>query len=453
MSKQAIILAAGKGSRMLSELPKVLHKVCGQSLILRTIYALKKAEISKQVVVVGHGKELVQEEIDSSGVSDIITAIQKEQLGTGHAAKSGLSAATEETLIILPGDVPLLCPDVISGAIIEFEKTSADILFVSFVASKPYAFGRILRDSSDKVLGICEEKDCTKEQKKIKEVNAGVYVCKKAFLEKALDSLKSNNAQSEYYLTDIVGFAAENDYKLTAFVSTNELSLAGANSRAELSVLEKIRRKEINEEFMLSGVSFEDPEAAFIDEGVQIGPDSFIGAGTRLKGKTELAEFVYIEGNSIVQDSKVGAKTKIKLSSTILDSEVGSNCSIGPCAQLRPGTKLGSDVKIGNFVETKKSILEDGVKAGHLSYLGDAEIKKNVNIGAGTITCNYDGTNKHKTIIKEDAFIGSNSCLVAPVEIGDNAYVGAGSTITKDVPDKSLAIARNRQEIKKNWKK
>ncbi len=452
MKIQAIVLAAGMGTRMKSYLPKVLHRVCGQSLVERTIRALKESGVAKTTVVVGSGREQVELELSRIGIGGVDTAVQESQNGTGDAAKSALPNLTEETAVILPGDIPLLSADVLKTAIASI-KTEVPLLFVSFKAENPKGFGRVIRDNNGSVVAICEEKDCNDEQRKIDEVNAGIYFCSKSFLEESLSSLNTDNAQGEYYLTDIVSYACEKGLAVEAICVEPAIALQGANSRKDLSALEIVRRSQIAEMLMDNGVTLEDPSQTYVDEGVKVGKDSWLGAGTRLKGSTILADNVVVEGNSIIENCTIGSGSHIKISSSLEDSEVGENTAIGPCAHLRPGSKIGNNCKVGNFVETKKSVLHDGVKAGHLSYLGDAEIFPEANIGAGTITCNYDGTNKHKTQIGKKAFIGSNTCLVAPVEVGDKAYIGAGSTITKKVPDRALGLGRSRQTNKEGWNK
>jgi len=441
------------GTRMKSDIPKVLHKVCGRSLVERTIRSLKDSGVNRITVVVGSGRELVEKEVSSLELSEIDTTLQKEQRGTGDAAKSALQSLEKEVAIILPGDIPLLNQGVIEEAIEFYKEKKPELLFVSFEAEDPTGFGRVVRNESGAVQSICEEKDCSEQLRAVKEVNAGIYFCSKKLLEEALNSLNTDNAQGEYYLTDIVSFAREKGLAVGAVCVAPAIYLQGANSRKDLSALEAFRRQEIARELMDSGVALEDPGQTYVDEGIKVGKDSFLGAGVRLKGKTKLGERVIVDGNSLIENCTIGSGTHIKISCSLEDSIVGEDASIGPCAHLRPGSQIGNRVKVGNFVETKKSILHDGVKAGHLTYLGDAEVFPEANIGAGTITCNYDGKNKHKTTIGKGAFIGSNSCLVAPVEVAEKAYVGAGSTITKDVPESALGLGRAKQVNKEGWNK
>ena len=449
-NSEALVLAAGKGVRMCSDKPKVLHEVCGQSLVGRTLNCLSEAGLKNISVVIGSGAELVRAEIESVN-SNAKTVLQTEQLGTGHAVQVALPELSKDYILILPGDVPLLKSEIIEAAFNAVAETAADLLVLTFFPDDPAAFGRMVRDADGNLQGIKEAKDCSEEELEIAEVNSGIYLLKRELLEKGLQGLSSDNAQGEIYLTDIVSYGAEKGYKLEGLAVEDPSQLAGANNRAELSELELFRRLEIAEELMLSGVGVESPAELFVDEGVRVGKDSFLGAGVHLKGQTTLGEGVVVQGYSSIENSQIASGAKIKFSSVIEDSEVGANSNIGPFAHLRPGSMIGKDVKVGNFVETKKAILKDGVKAGHLSYLGDATIEEEVNIGAGTITCNYDGKNKHKTEIGKNSFIGSNSCLVAPVKVGEEAYIGAGSVITKEVPSKALGIGRAKQSNKENW--
>ena len=317
----------------------------------------------------------------------------------------------------------------------------------------PLGLGRVVRDASNRVLAVVEERDCTSEQRKINEVNTSVYFAKKEFLLKALSSLRTENAQKEYYLTDIISYGVSNGYKVEAVKLSDYRVVLGVNSRLELSRLEKVRREEIVKKFMDNGVTFEDPQVVYIDENVKIGQDCFIGAGTRLKGNTDIAENVIIEGNAVIVDSKISSGSVIKYFSVIEEAEVGRESIVGPFARLRPQAKLERKVHVGNFVEIKKSTLETGVKANHLTYIGDAEVGENTNIGAGTITCNYDGVNKHKTKIGKSAFVGSNTAFVAPVSVGDGALIGAGSVITRDVPADALGLERSELKIVEGWAK
>ena len=451
---QIIVLAAGKGTRMKSELPKVLHSVCGRSLIERALLAVSGLNPTKITVVAGYGEDQLRAELDRIGI-DAQVVIQAEQNGTGHAAQVALAELKDDDgdVLIVSGDAPLLSTDTLEIVCERSAEADAELVLVSSYPEDPSGFGRIIRDSSGQVSAIVEHRDCTPEQLGVGETNASVYLAKFSFLQKALGSLSSNNAQGELYLTDIVHFATNNSISIDAVVAQNHDEVAGANSRYELSLLEKARRAQINRELMESGVSMEDPAAAYIDEGVVVEPDSFIGAGTRLQGKTIVKAGAQLLGESIIRDSEIGTGTTIKLGCMIDNAKVHANCMVGPFAHLRPGSVLEDGAKVGNFVETKKAHLHKGVKASHLSYIGDAEVGEDANIGAGTITCNYDGYNKFLTVIEEGAFIGSNTALVAPVRVGARAVIGAGSTISKDVPADALGVERAEQKNIEGWAK
>jgi bifunctional UDP-N-acetylglucosamine pyrophosphorylase/glucosamine-1-phosphate N-acetyltransferase len=443
-----IILAAGKGTRMYSDAPKVLHTVCGRSMLLRVIDAVSVLSPEKIVVVVGYGAEAVQAELQ--GISNVETVLQAEQNGTGHAVQCALSGAeiTSDEVLILPGDVPLIdSKDLLTLC---ESKAGNAVSFLTCDHPAPAMLGRVVRDDNGDVEAIVEYKDCSEKQKSISEINSSVYLASKDFLEKSVAALKNNNAQKELYLTDIVA-AASKDGGVVACKVENYFSLSGANNRYELHQLEAARRAEIVKELMVSGVTIEDPSAVYIDEGVVVEPDTYLGAGTRLRGSTKILSGAVIEGNSLIVDSSVGAGTNVKLSCYIEESTIEANCNIGPYAHLRPGSVLKENVKVGNFVETKKVTLEAGAKANHLTYLGDAHVGEAVNIGAGTITCNYDGYNKFKTEIKAGAFIGSNTALVAPVVVGEGAIIGAGSTISKDVPADALVVERAKERTLEGW--
>ena len=455
----AVVLAAGKGKRMRSSLPKVLHEVCGRSLLEISLRAVAGIEPEKVILVLGHGIEQVSQSLAEIRKKPFLSGIeievveQKEQKGTGHAVGLALEGVSEDVdkILILPGDVPLLSADVLAELI---DKSTAPVEALAFLTCDvPVAagFGRVLRDEQGKPKGIVEHKDCSEKELEISEINSSIYLADRDFLARALKTLSPANSQGEYYLTDIVGFAVSENASLRAEKLEDYLSLTGANSRSELAALERIRREQLVEEFLAAGVSFEDPANVYLDQGVSIGRDSFIGAGVRLKGETSLAESVVIEGPSQVRNSSIGKSSQIKMSCYLDGAKVGDSCQIGPFAHLRPDSVLEENVKVGNFVETKKSSLAKGAKANHLSYIGDAEVGESANIGAGTITCNYDGYSKSKTFVGEKAFIGSNTSLVAPVVVGPGSVIGAGSVITKAVPPDALSLERAEQRTIENW--
>lgn len=449
----AVILAAGKGTRMKSEMPKVLHRICGLTLLERTVRAVQSAGATEIVIVVGHGQSLVEQELQHLKNNSITSVIQKEQRGTGHAAQVAIAAIKDLSgaVLIVPGDVPLLKPSSLTKLFQTFNENNTDITVLTCTHPTPKGYGRVVRDKQGHVAKIVEDRDCNADEAKISEINTGIYLVKASFLAEALPSLKPQNAQGEYYLTDIISFARGKNARVEAVTLTDHNEVSGVNNRYELSILEKIRRRELSHEHMLNGVTFEDPRRTYIDETVTIESDCFIGAGVRLTGNTKILTRSVVNGPTTIDNSAIGPAALIKEFTSIESSTVGAHCQVGPFAHLRPDTVLDEKVKIGNFVETKKTFLGRGAKANHLTYLGDAEIGTNANIGAGTITCNYDGINKHHTIIGENAFIGSNTSIVAPVTIGAGAVTGAGSVITKNVPADALAVERSDQTNIDGW--
>lgn len=460
---QVVVLAGGKGVRMVSELPKVLHRLCGETLVSRVLVPACALGPKNAVVVVGFQAKLVESEVGrlvSSGrlpsSTKVQTVFQSEQKGTGHAvmmAESLLGQDLTSSVLILPGDAPLLSREDISLILQKHQESGSSLSVVTALVPDPAGFGRVIRNSSGHVTAVVEKKDCTPEQLPIREINSSLYVVQLGLLKQALKSLRPNNAQNEYYLTDIIAFAVAQGLAVNAILIEDYRKALGANDRAELSALESIRRKEIALNLMKGGVTLEDPERTYVDEGVEVGPDSFLGAGTRLQGTTKLGPLVRVDGDCIIKDCQVGKGVHVKLGCHLEGAEIGEGSFVGPFARLRQGTVLGKDVHVGNFLEAKNTHFHDGAKANHVSYLGDSEIGSRSNIGAGTIFCNYDGERKSKTIIGEAVFVGSNSTLVAPLEVKSNAYIAAGSVITEPVPSASLALGRSRQTIKEGWRK
>ncbi len=437
-----IILAAGRGTRMKSEKAKVLHTLNGKSLLT---YPLQLSASTKStVVVVGHQKKEVEQAVLSSGKKNILFAHQKEQLGTGHAVLTGLSKLKKHDgpVLILSGDVPLLSKSTIRHLKKAYDKTDSPVAFLTFNSDNPKGYGRIIKNGNA-VVAIREEKDCSSQEKKIQTVNAGIYLIDAKFLKKAAKSLKNENAQGEFYLTDIIAIAAEN-YQVAA-LSAPMHEVTGINTRVDLANLEKIIREKTAKKYMLAGVSIAFPETVYIEQECKIGKDTVIGQGVHLLGKTKIGKNVIIEPGVIISYSIIGDNALIKAYSVIEQADVGIKTEVGPMARLRPGSILKTGSKVGNWVELKKTVLGEGSKANHLAYLGDGIIGKNVNIGAGCIFCNYDGFLKHQTIVEDDVFIGSDSQVVAPALIEKGAYVASGTTVVKTVPAGDLAISRVKQ--------
>ena len=413
----ALVLAAGKGTRMKSEKSKLVHKILGKEIVLRAVENAQKAGIEEITAIVGYKKEQVQEVLKDS----VKYAVQGEMLGTGHAvmqAKEYLEGKKGK-VVVLNGDVPILRPETIQKIIEKSTVNKEYATVLTAIYDNPFGYGRIIRDDGGNVAGIVEEKDATEQQKEIKEINAGVYCFDIEELLKALGEINNDNASGEYYLTDVIKIMNDKGLKTGAMIVEDNTEILGVNDRVQLEILTRILRMRINSEHMRNGVTIEDINTTYIYDDVEIGRDTVIHPNTTIKS----------------------------------DVEIGANCEIGPNAYIREKSRVADNVKIGNFVEIKNTKVGVGSKVPHFIYLGDCEVGEHCNIGCGTITCNYDGFNKSKTIIGNNSFIGSNTNLVAPVTLGDNVFVAAGSTITDDVPDYALAIARQKQINKENWNK
>ena len=438
MTNYAVILAAGKGTRMKSDLPKVLHKVAGISMLEHVFRSVSAIEPEKTVTVIGHKSELVEQVL--AGQTEFVR--QTEQLGTGHAvmmAEPVLENLTGQTLVIA-GDTPLITGESLKN-LIDFHinhKNVATILTAE--ADNPFGYGRIVRNQHGEVIKIVEQKDASDFEQQIKEINTGTYVFDNARLFEALKNINTNNAQGEYYITDVIGIFRENGEKVGAYTLKDFDESLGVNDRVALATAESIMRRRINQQHMINGVSFVNPHATYIDVDVEVQ----IEANVTLKGQTKIGAETILTNGTYIVDSEIGQRAVIT-NSMIEESSLADGVTVGPYAHIRPGSSLAKDVHVGNFVEVKASSLGENTKAGHLAYLGNAELGANVNIGAGTITANYDGQNKYKTLIGNNVFVGSNSTIVAPVELGDNSLVGAGSTITKSVPADAIALGRGRQ--------
>ena len=448
MALKSIIMAAGKGTRMQSELPKVIHLAHGKPMVVRIMEALNALDVEENILILGHKREKVLEVL-----GDVSYVVQEEQLGTGHAVKQAQEKIKnfDGDVLIVNGDIPLIRKETLKNFYEIYKKENADGIVLTAIFENPFSYGRVFKNG-DQVLKIVEEKEANEEQKKIKEVNAGVYIFKAQDLVRALNQINNNNEKGEYYLTDVVEILSKENKKVISYSLKDAMEIQGVNSKVELALVSRVLRERKNISLMEAGVILIDPATTYIDDEVKIGRDTIIYPNVTLQGNTEIGENSKILSGTRVIDSKIYDNVRIE-SSVIEESIVENGVTIGPFAHLRPKSHLKEDVHIGNFVETKKSVLEKGVKAGHLTYLGDAHVGEKTNIGAGTITCNYDGKNKFKTEIGKNAFIGSDTMLVAPVNIGDNALIGAGSVITKDVPNDSLGVSRSKQIIKEGWKK
>ena len=444
----AIILAAGQGTRMKSKLYKVLHTVCGKSMVQHVLDQVSSLDVQEIVTVVGHGAEQVQSEVGRKSQF----ALQTEQLGTAHAVMQAeeILQGKPGTTFVICGDTPLIKVETMEALIKQHEEQGAKASILTAYLEDPTGYGRIIRNEQGLVEKIVEHKDATEEERKVTEINTGTYCFDNQALFATLKKVSNDNVQGEYYLPDVIEILKSEGEIVTAYQTDDFEETLGVNDRIALSQAEKTMRKRINLEHMRNGVTLIDPEQTYIESDVTIGQDTIIYPGTIIKSGTKIGQECIIGPHTEISHCEIGNATTIR-QSVAHDSAIGSNVNIGPFAHIRPQSQIGDDVKVGNFVEIKKSVFGTGSKASHLSYIGDAEVGSNVNIGCGSITVNYDGKNKFLTKIGDDVFIGCNSNLVAPVTIEDGAYVAAGSTITKDVPKEALSIARARQVNKDNY--
>lgn len=448
MVTDIVILAAGQGTRMRSEKPKVLHTIAGKSMVQHVLDQAKKIAGARVHLVIGHGGEQVREALEGQDVNFVV---QPEQLGTGHAVAQTLPSLTENSkVLILYGDVPLTPVDLFEDLLNCVSDSQMSLLTVNL--ENPTGYGRIVRNGGS-VKAIVEQKDASEDQLLIQEINTGIMAVSQQHLSEWLPKLSSNNAQGEYYLTDIIAMAADQGIEIKTAQPQFEQQVQGVNNRQQQAELERWHQNQLAEKLMIEGASLADPSRIDIRGSLSVGKDCFIDINTVFEGDVTLADGVEIGPNCIIKNSAIGAGTKVEANSVIDGASIAENCAIGPFARIRPASELKAGAKVGNFVETKKSVIGVGAKINHLTYIGDANIGSRVNVGAGTITCNYDGVNKFKTEIGDGAFIGSNSSLVAPVSIGANAVIGAGSTITKDVEADALSVGRGKQITKSGWKK
>ena len=446
MSLDIVILAAGQGTRMRSALPKVLHPVAGKSMLGHVIDTARQLSPRKIHVVIGHGAELVRERL---AADDVDFVLQAEQLGTGHAVAQALPHIEADKVLILYGDVPLTQVETLSRLLEQASDTQLGLLTVNL--ADPTGYGRIIRDEAGIVQAIVEHKDASEAQRAIREGNTGILAVPGKRLGDWLGRLSNSNAQGEYYLTDVIAMAVADGLVVATETAQEEMEVLGANDRIQLAQLERYYQQRAARRLMTQGVTLLDPARFDLRGEVTVGRDVQIDINVILEGKVVIEDGVQIGPNCVIKNSTLRRGAIVKANSHLEGAELGEGADCGPFARLRPGAKLGAKAHVGNFVELKNAVLGEGAKAGHLSYLGDAEIGARTNIGAGTITCNYDGANKFKTVMGEDVFIGSNSSLVAPVTLGDGATTGAGSTVTQDVPAKALAVGRAKQRNIEGW--
>lgn len=445
----SVILAAGMGTRMKSKMPKVLHKVCGKPLSKWVIDASKAAGADKVCAVVGHKAEMVKEVL-----GDVCEfALQAEQKGTGHAVMQAIDVIknSKGEVVILNGDTPLITAETINKAIEYHKNNGNQATVITAILDDATGYGRIVRDNDGSVLKIVEQKDASEEEKKINEVNSGMYVFDAQSLVYALDKITPNNAQGEYYLTDTLEILLSAGKKIGGYAISDNDEIRGINDRVQLNEAEKIMQKRINEYHMRNGVTMRNPESVYIEDGVEIGNDTEICQNVTIKSGTKIGSDCVIGSGSMLDRAVIHDGVDV-LSSVILESEVDEGTHVGPFAYIRPNCHVGKEVKVGDFVELKNSNIDDGTKISHLTYIGDSDVGKRVNFGCGTVTCNYDGKKKYRTTIGDDCFVGCNTNFVSPINVGDGVYIAAGSTITEDIPENSLSIARARQVNKEGWK-
>lgn len=446
----AVILAAGQGKRMNSDICKVMHKISGKPLAKWVKDKLDDAGCEKEVMVVGHKKEQVMEFFGDS----VLYSEQNEMKGTGHAVMMAQPhfEGSSTTVMVLCGDAPLISEGLIRSVVDFHKKSGSCATVVSAKFDNPFGYGRIIKDKDGALLKIVEEKDASEDEKKVNEVNSGMYCFESEYLFDALSKIKNDNAQGEYYLTDTISVLKSEGKKVFAYTADDANEILGVNNRIDLANAQKIKNAEIVKKHLVNGVTIIDPETTYIDDEAVIGSDTVIYPNTNIRGNCKIGSFCEIGPNSVLTDTIIGNGVTF-LNSVANGAFVGDDTTVGPFAYLRPKANIGNHVKIGDFVEVKNSNIGCGTKVSHLTYIGDSDVGKNINFGCGTITVNYDGKNKFRTVIEDDAFIGCNTNLVAPVTVKKNAFIAAGSTITDDVDENALAIARSRQTVKKNWHK
>lgn len=447
MKTKALVLAAGQGTRMKSNSSKVLHKVLGKSLVEYPILAAQKVGVEDICLIVGHKAEDVKAALGNQ----VCYALQKEQLGTGHAVMQALDFIEDaDEVMVLCGDTPLITAETLKTMLDFHREKHNAITVLSTIMEDPTGYGRIVRDAEGNLLKIVEQKDATEAEKQIQEINGGIYTFDGQLLKYALSKLNNNNVQGEYYLTDTIEILLGEGKRVDAIAIEESDDIAGVNSRIQLSGVTQVMKQRINEKHMANGVTIVDPASTYIEADVEIGKDTIIEPGCMLQGTTKIGEGCRIGYHTKLTNMTIADHVDIEIS-VLTDSFVDEGTHVGPFAYVRPNSHIGKNIKVGDFVEVKNSTIGDGTKIAHLTYVGDADVGQNVNFGCGTVVVNYDGQKKHRTTIGDHAFIGCNTNLVSPVVVEDNAYTAAGSTITKTVPENSLAIARAKQENKENW--
>ncbi len=456
MKLQIVILAAGQGTRMFSSLPKVLHRLGGKPLLAHVLETAASLDNSGIHAVIGHGAELVRHTFESpdfpfADIGRPNWVLQEQQLGTGHAVQQAMPHVDADLVLVLSGDVPLVRPDTLRDLVALAE--SGDIALLTLETARPEGLGRIVRGADGTVQAIVEERDADPQQKRISEVNSGIMVLPAKRLRQWLDRLDCDNAQREYYLTDIVAMAGAENCPVRAKKISDGMEAQGVNDQAQLAALERHYQMGKAEQLMAAGVRLQDPARIDVRGSLTAGRDVEIDVNVVFEGEVSLGDGVRIGPNCTIRDASIAAGTHVLSGTSVEGAIIGADCNIGPMARLRPGTELAENVKIGNFVETKKAKIGRGSKANHLCYLGDVEVGENVNIGAGVIVCNYDGEKKHRTVIGDNVFVGSNSVLVAPVTLQDDSFVAAGSTVSSEVPAGHLAVGRSRQKNISRWKR
>ncbi|MBT72095.1 MAG: UDP-N-acetylglucosamine diphosphorylase/glucosamine-1-phosphate N-acetyltransferase [Gammaproteobacteria bacterium] len=452
---EVVILAAGKGSRMFSDKPKVLHSIGGSAMLEHVVRTSRALHPQKIHTVIGFGVQQIKDYFARSNTADLTWVLQAEQLGTGHAVQQALPGINiedgENQVLVLYGDVPLIQTSTLQELLSQTDGETLALLTV--LTENPTGLGRIIRNTAGEVTRIVEERDANSEQKQINEVNSGIMCVPATKLVRWLGEIRNDNDQSEYYLTDLIALAADENCQINAITLADEIEVQGVNDKTQLALLERHYQMNKQQELLDQGVTLRDPERVEVRGELSCGKDCVVDINVIFEGTVSLGNNVVIGANTVIKDAVIEDGAHVLPGTNIDGATIGANSLIGPYARIRPGTVLGANVKIGNFVETKNAILGEGSKANHLAYIGDAEIGRNCNIGAGTIFCNYDGANKHKSTLGDNVFIGSNSVLVAPVVLANNAFVAAGSAVNCDVPADSLAVARSKQRNIPDWKR